>query len=659
MVNNEISNRYEKLRADKLEDSLKETKERLQELEEALEAIRNGTVDGLVRRTPSGNQIFMLKGSEQPYRELIEEMNEGAILLSDNDTILYCNQGFANLVDAPLERIIGRNIADWFSQSSSNSSKELISSVKKETGKRVFDIAFQTTKKQLIPTHVSINKISTGSIKASALIITDLTRHMSDDVRSYTANLEHEIKEREKAEEALIQSEKKYRRLFETSQDGIMARDLQGHMIDCNQAYADMLGYTKKELAKLSVKRLICKKWLEQRERINKQVLETGESVIFERQYKRKNGSIFSASVRTWRLMDEKDKVIGVWSIVRDIIEQVELRYKLEEHTKNLEEIVKERTMKLESSALYARSLIEASVDPLLTINIEGKITDVNRATELVTGCSKEELIGSDFSDYFTEPEHAREGYKQVFIEGHVEDYPLIIKSKSGNLTYVLYNAALYKNGVGEIQGVFAAARDITKRRKAEMQAKEAEAKLKENERLAAIGATAGMVGHDLRNPLQTIVSDVYLMKLGLKAMPEGEERENLRESLERLQNQVIYMDKIVSDLQAFVKPIEISQQIINLNELITSTILQLSIPKIIQTNIQVENNLEINTDPQLLRRVLFNLITNALQAMPHGGELNIKAYKDDNQVQVIVEDTGIGIPDEIKPKRARATCSL
>ena len=122
----------------------------------------------------------------------------------------------------------------------------------------------------------------------------------------------------------------------------------------------------------------------------------------------------------------------------------------------------------LNIASKYARSLIEASLDPLVTISAEGKITDVNNATEQVTGCSRQELIGSDFSDYFTEPEEARKGYLQAFTQGFVRDYPLAIRHKSGKVTDVLYNAAVFKNTAGEIQGVFAAARDVTATKQAE-----------------------------------------------------------------------------------------------------------------------------------------------------------------------------------------------
>jgi PAS domain S-box-containing protein len=123
----------------------------------------------------------------------------------------------------------------------------------------------------------------------------------------------------------------------------------------------------------------------------------------------------------------------------------------------------------------YARSLIEASLDPLVTISPEGKITDVNEATTKVTGVERQGLIGTDFSEYFTEPEKAREGYQRVFAEGSVVDYPLTIRRRDGVLTDVLYNASVYRDASGNVLGVFAAARDVTGRMRAEglLQARE------------------------------------------------------------------------------------------------------------------------------------------------------------------------------------------
>ncbi|MCX6960552.1 MAG: PAS domain S-box protein [Verrucomicrobia bacterium] len=121
--------------------------------------------------------------------------------------------------------------------------------------------------------------------------------------------------------------------------------------------------------------------------------------------------------------------------------------------------------------ASYSRSLIEASLDPLVTISADGNITDVNEASVQITGRLRSELIGTDFSGYFTDPDAAHKGYEQVFTEGFVKDYPLAIRSSDGHVTDVLYNASLYRDEKGRVKGVFAAARDITERKKAEMTA--------------------------------------------------------------------------------------------------------------------------------------------------------------------------------------------
>jgi len=130
-------------------------------------------------------------------------------------------------------------------------------------------------------------------------------------------------------------------------------------------------------------------------------------------------------------------------------------------------EQLRQRTRQ-ETAGAYNRSLIEASLDPLVTIAADGKITDVNSATEKVTGFSRHELIGTDFSGYFTEPERARAGYQHVFRQGWVQDYELGVRHRDGRVTPVLYNASVYRDEAGQVVGVFAAARDISERKKAE-----------------------------------------------------------------------------------------------------------------------------------------------------------------------------------------------
>ncbi len=154
--------------------------------------------------------------------------------------------------------------------------------------------------------------------------------------------------------------------------------------------------------------------------------------------------------------------------ILRDITERQLAEAALKKANEELEQRVAERTSELQAAFRYARGLLEASLDPLVTISLEGRVTDVNKATELVTGVPREQLIGTDFARYFTEPQKAEAGYQNVLAEGQVRDYPLTICHVSGRTTDVLYNATVYRNEAGAVQGVFAAARDITERTEAE-----------------------------------------------------------------------------------------------------------------------------------------------------------------------------------------------
>ena len=130
---------------------------------------------------------------------------------------------------------------------------------------------------------------------------------------------------------------------------------------------------------------------------------------------------------------------------------------------------MKEEALRLSSA--YNRSLIEASLDPLVTIGPDGKITDVNAATEAATGRSRPELIGTHFCDYFTEPARARAGYEQAFRDGSVRDYVLDLRHRDGSVRSVLYNASVYRDEARHVIGVFAAARDVTERKQADERA--------------------------------------------------------------------------------------------------------------------------------------------------------------------------------------------
>lgn len=261
-----------------------------------------------------------------------------------------------------------------------------------------------------------------------------------------------------------------------------------------------------------------------------------------------------------------------------------------------------------------------------------------NSQAAKLAGFNPKNIVGKNFWDLFSQN-------KGTYIERNLRE--AMEKKEIRRFELFGQYSLRYKliTTYPSVDGIVLIATDITDRKHLEQQ-------LKEKDRLAAIGETAGMVGHDLRNPLQTIVSELFLAQNELIGVSEGALKASLKESLDGISEQVNYMDKIVSDLQTFVKPVEVNKQLVNLKELTNSTLAHVSIPKDIETSIDCKDNLRLETDHQLLKRVLINLITNSIQAMPSGGELAITLYDDGKgHVRILVEDTGEGILDTIKPK--------
>ena len=251
------------------------------------------------------------------------------------------------------------------------------------------------------------------------------------------ANELHKIMKLRRIENEVRESEAFLRDIMENVSDAIFVKDREARMILANPAYYRLMGKSPEEVLNKTVADFhppeIAKKLAED----DKRVMETGKGTTLEERIFTSHGWRIFQTVKA-PYYDGQGNIIGLIGAARDITER-----------KKAEEAIR-------LSNIYNRSLIEASLDPLVTIGHDGKITDVNDATEQVTGYSRSDLIGTDFSDYFTEPEKARAGYKQVFTEGTVRDYPLEIHHKDGYTTPVLYNASVYRDENGEIIGVCA-----------------------------------------------------------------------------------------------------------------------------------------------------------------------------------------------------------
>ncbi len=264
---------------------------------------------------------------------------------------------------------------------------------------------------------------------------------------------------------------------------------------------------------------------------------------------------------------------------------------------------------------------------------------EVNPAYERQTGAKAADLIGKRKKQYAPS---AEQRWYDCAIEA----------AKTGQtLSYEYYNNKMKRTfetqfipvATDKIAVLF---NDITDR-------KDLERQVQEKERLAAIGATAGMVGHDIRNPLQAITSDIFLLKDFLSSMPEMPMKRDVAESLEEIEKNVTYINKIVADLQDYSR--KLNPEIVeveNLCEVIEGFLENIDIPNNIDVSHSCKlGNLKVQIELTFLKRILTNLATNAVQAMPFGGKLAIATYKKEDVLIITVEDTGTGIPEEVKPK--------
>jgi len=323
----------------------------------------------------------------------------------------------------------------------------------------------------------------------------------------------------------------------------------------------------------------------------------------------------------------------------------------------------------LRRASQYARGLIEASRDPLFTINPEGKITDMNDASIHITGVSREKLIGSDFFDYYTEPQKAREVYQEVFAKGFVTDYPLTIRD--GKLTDVLFNGSVYKDEYGHVLGAVVVARDITEQKKTATALNEAivfaemateiaqEAKIKaENATLTAENAVKAKqqflsnMSHEIRTPMNAIIG---FTKVLLKTDLTAKQKEYLTaikmsgDALIVLINDILDLAKVDSGKMTFEQvPFKMAVSISAMLHLYESKIWEKNLLLIKEFDPRIPEVLL--GDPVRLHQIILNLVSNAVKFTSKGSiTVSVRLLSEDDKqvtIEFAVADTGIGIPE-------------
>nr|MDO8079392.1 PAS domain S-box protein [Candidatus Freyarchaeota archaeon] len=603
-----------------------------------------------------------LKRSEEKYRQLVENLNEGIWVIDEEDKTAFVNKRMAEILGYSLDEMLGKHLFSFMDEKGEKVAKYNLER-RRQGIREDHDFEFIRKDGTRIYTRLATSPIidENGNYAGALAAVIDIT-------------------ERRRMEEELANSEKRYKELFNNTGDAIVIHDLEGKILEVNSVACERFGYSREELMQMSPMDIDAPEYAAKvPERI--EALRQKGQIIFETAHVRRDGcdGIRIPTEVSSRLIEYEGKP-AILSIARDITERKRMEEALQESEERYRGLFEDSPISLweedfsnvktyidglrDSGVKDFRTYFENHPSAIAQCASMAKIVDVNKATlELYQARNKEELL-SGLSQLFDKESY--DTFKEELItlaEGKTMfESEATNKSLTGKKIYVSLRLSVAPGHEEKWSKVFVSILDITERKRIEEELRryseqleelveERTRKLREAERLATIGETAAMVGHDLRNPLQAIIGSLYLANGKLKPLSSPAHRKqknDLEELLQTIEKQVDYMNKIVSDLEDYARPLTAQLVETSLRQLIIDTLSTITIPEKVKVSIEIgERFPRLMVDQAMMRRVLVNLITNALQAMPSGGQLTIRGSKRADAALINVEDTGVGIPEE------------
>ena len=527
-------------------------------------------------------------------------------------------------------------------------------------------ITYRRTLKSISKLQAGIGTIGSGNLDYSVNAgKKDEIADISKSVNQMAANLKAVTASKTELEQtqiALQKSEQRWSTTLSSIGDAVIATDTLGNIVFMNSQAESLTGWNLGEALHKPAKTVF--NIINERTRLEvespiERVLKEGIIVGLANHtvLVQKDGKEIPVDDSGAPIKDRDGKITGVVLVFRDVTER---RQTQQEHER-------------------LSAIVESTDDAIIGKTLDGIITSWNQAAEKLYGYTANEMIGKPISVVIP-TDHMSE-FQQILDRlrrgERIEHRDTVRLRKDGTRLDVDVTVAPIKDKYGEIVGASTIARDITERKKAEDERNQMQTKLEESaiqleeyasqmeelaeqraerlknaERLAAIGATAGMVGHDIRNPLQAIISDVYLAKTELASTADSEEKKNALESMVEIEKNIDYINKIVQDLQDYARPLNPKIEESDLNTIVNALITRNGLPKNIKVKVEISDEAtKVKADSYYLNRILYNLVVNAVQAMPNGGKLTVGAHKEADDTVLLVKDTGVGIPKEIHDK--------
>ncbi len=340
---------------------------------------------------------------------------------------------------------------------------------------------------------------------------------------------------------------------------------------------------------------------------------------IYELTYVRKDGSRVPAVVSVTALRDAQGAIIGYLLIGTDNT----ARKQVEDERMRLDQ-------RLRDQHFYTRSLIESNIDALMTTDPRGIITDVNTQTEALTGCTRDELIGAPFRNYFTDADRAEAGINRVLAEGKVTNYELTARARDGKLTVVSYNATTFHDRDRRLQGVFAAARDVTELKRFERALQQKNAELEDASRMKS--EFLANMSHELRTPLNAIIGFSEVLRDGLVGAMSDKQRsftgDILRsgQHLLSLINDILDLSKVEAGKMLLdLDPVEVSSLFVNSLTIVREK----AAARHLRLTLEAEDGLgSIMVDARKVKQIVYNLLSNAVKFTADGGAVTLRAAR-------------------------------
>jgi PAS domain S-box-containing protein len=555
---------------------------------------------------------------QQTYlRGLIESSVDGLITVDPDGFITDVNEQMCRMTAYSREELIGSIFKQYFTDPE-----------RANTGvKRTFAEGIVTNYELIIKTKAG--RKATVSFNAS------IFRSGDGRVQGIFASA-RDISEQARLQTQLAEQQVYNRSLIESSADALFAIAPDGIITDVNEEATRLTGYSKKHLINSGFST-----YFTEPERAREGVQQTlaerrviGYELVLITRHGRRISVGFNAGVFT----DTGGNPLGILAAARDITGQKKLEQQLRDQQ------------------FYTRSLIESNVDALMTTDPLGIITDVNQQMDALTGLSRDELIGTPFKRYFTDPDRAENGIREVLRESKVTNYELTARSKTGRETVVSYNATTFYDRDAQLQGVFAAARDVTERKRFEQTLQEKNIEL-ENANLAKDRFLASM-SHELRTPLNAIIGFTGTLLMKLAGPLSGDQDKQLH----TIKASAKHLLSLINDLLDLAK-IESGKVELNFEQVVCQTVVDdvlttlrsLAEAKGLDMEIDVpKDDITVRTDRRALSQILLNLANNAIKFTETGKvrlELRQAGTNGKTKAQLSVIDTGIGIRPEDQAK--------